>query len=179
MSDENASSEDEILSKDGTPEFFERPPSSSPDDSADMDERINEFLDSEEQEGYLDAEMHHFPGCFTYEDPELDYPPTPLPGDLMSSAMVGDPVLDVTTNKNLVVDPFLDDKSKWFWENYTLICPVIFTRYQYRTKTELIGFQFSDCRPDAYASGVVGHWLDVFRRSWLKERSKFIDGGVC
>ena len=103
-----------------------------------MDERINEFLDGKEEEGYLDAKTHHFPGRFTYEDPELDDPPTPLPGDLISSAMVGDPVLDVTTDKNLVVDSFLDDKSKWFWANYTLICPVIFTRYQYRTKTELI-----------------------------------------
>ena len=177
MLDKNASSEDEIPSEDGTPEFFERPPSSSPDNSADMDERINEFLDSEEPEGYLDAETHHFPGRFTYEDSELDDPPTPLPGDLMSSAMVGDPVLDVTTNKSLVMDPFRDDKSKWFWAHYTLIRPVIFTRYQYRSKTELIGFRFSDRRPDAYACVVVGHWLDVFRRPWLKVRIKFIDGG--
>ena len=77
MSDENASSEDEIPSEDGTPKFFERPPSSSPDDSADMDERINGFLDSEEPEGYLDAKTHHFPGLFTYENPELDDLPTP------------------------------------------------------------------------------------------------------
>ena len=56
---------------------------------------------------------------------------------------------------------------------------MIFARYQYRAKTELIGFRFSDCRPDAYACGVVGHWLDVFRRPWLKVRIKFIDGGFC
>ena len=179
MSDKNASSEDEVPSEDGTPEFFERPPSSSPDSSTEMDERINEFLDGGEPEGYLDAEMHHFPCRFTYEDPELDDPPTPLQGDLISLAMVGDPILDVTTNKDLVVDDFLDDKSKWFWAQYTLICLVIYTRYQYRSKTELIGFRFLDRRPDAYACGVVGHWLDVFRRPWLKVRIKFIDGGFC
>ena len=178
MSDGNNSSEDDIAPGDGSPEFFERTPSSS-DDSTEIDERINEFLDGQEEEGYLDAETHHFPGRFTFEDPELDVPPTPLPGDLISSAMVGDPVLDVTTDKNLVVDPFLDDKSKWFWANYTLIRPVIYTRYQYRTKTELIGYRFSDRRPDAYACAVVGRWLDVFRRPWLKVRVKFIDGGFC
>ena len=106
MSDDNTSSEDDIASGDGSPEFFERTSSSSSDDSTEMDERINKFLDGEEEEGYLDAETHHFPGRFTYEDPELDNPPTPLPRDLISSAMVGDPVLDVTTDKNLVVESF-------------------------------------------------------------------------
>ena len=106
MSDDNTSSEDDIVSENGTPKFFERSSSSSSDDSTEMDERINVFLDDKEEEGYLDAKTHHFPGRFTYEDPELDDPPTPLPGDLMSLAMVGDPVLDVTTDKNLIVDPF-------------------------------------------------------------------------
>ena len=44
---------------------------------------------------------------------------------------------------------------------------------------ELIRFEFSDRHPDVYACGVVGHWLDVFRRPWLKVRIKFIDGGFC
>ena len=43
----------------------------------------------------------------------------------------------------------------------------------------MIGFRFLDRRPDAYACGIVGHWLDVFRRPWLKVRIKFIDGGFC
>ena len=61
---ESPSSELGIPSEDGIPEFYARSFSSSSSSSTAMDERINEFLDSEEPEGYLDCLMHHFQGCF-------------------------------------------------------------------------------------------------------------------
>ena len=82
-------------------------------------------------------------------------------------------------NLKLKVDETVVNKSKGFWQDYTLIRPVIYSRYQNRTRSQVIGFHFSDRHPEAYACAVIGHWLNVYRKPWLKICLKFIDGGFC
>ena len=103
--------------------IYERSFTSSSGSSTTMDERIIQFLNSQEPEGYLDSSMHHFLRRFTFKEPDVDEPAPSLPGELISLAMIGEPVLDVVTNKKLVVDTWLKDRSKWFW-SYTLLHPV-------------------------------------------------------
>ena len=92
-----------------------------------MDERINEFLDSEEPEGYMDASTHHYLGRFSFEEPMMDEEMPPLLGDLIFTAMANDPVLNFRP-RNLRIDPDLEEESKRFWQEYRFLRPVIHSR---------------------------------------------------